>query len=244
MEKIIASFFWKVCQKYFTPLFVESSKSVVNFDVTKAAIYLNKLGSFQLDESEFRNVHSLQIEAEFLAVAACLHKYENTSLILELENCCMFSIEGGGALEMVLDYLKNLQSNKSIPGLWDDANKEKYAALSGVPYPTLWAYLDNERKAVAGFIYDERWHALLFCKSDEEHEAMHWIEKVGFVPVVFKKDIAEYLKNADLGGGFCLKSYLPRDLWDFLSKKKTKHLEIFSEKIPRKSYGKDKGDLL
>lgn len=242
MEKIIASVFWEECRDYlapliskvfqasigeiagtvsakngagfFSPFFVGQFMNAADFGVIDTAFCLNKLASFP------RAFLALSKE-EINDLATYLKEHDKTWQIIDLEDKCLYVSEKSEALETVLRYLRVLKSGEKIP---------------------LWAYLDHEKKAVACFVYDRGWQVRLFCKSEKECEALHWVEHLGFVPVVFTKDISEYLENVRLAGGFCLKEYLPREFGDLLSKKKMNRPENFSEKQLQRRH--DRGDFL
>lgn len=122
------------------------------------------------------------------------------------EDSCLFSTEGdaASALEIVLCHLDNLGH--------------------GMKVPAFWCFLDEEMKAVVHFVNKKGYYAELYCLADENSSALHLIEYKGkkyIVPVVFTAidDFERFWTVANALGGYCLRDYLPRVKFDFLSKK-------------------------
>lgn len=180
-------------------------------DVVGAAICLNSLTA---DDSP-RCIEALRKLLEVMK------KEDVSTEVFQMEDKCLFSAEQGEVLEIIINSLETLNCGKKLPALW--------------------IYLDDEKKAVAHFCFEKKWQASLFCRSSRDVSAIHLVENIGFIPVEFKKDISEYLEEAHRAGDFYLKGYLPRDIGDFLSKKKGKP-KTCSEKHIGSSH--DKGDFL
>lgn len=228
MENILTSVFYEDCKEYFAPFkFEQIEGRKADFEIVKIAQALS-------------TAPEASDKAALKDLAYALLDNNKSEQILALEDKCMFSSEQGEALKIVLHYLEVLNSGASIPGLWDDADKEKQACLSVLVYPSLWAYLDDEKKAVVCFTHYGKWQACLFCLNEKKLEALH-ICDTALVPVVFRKDISEYLNKAQLAGGFYLKEYLPRDIGDLLSKKASRSGNLSEPPSPGRH---DKGDLL
>lgn len=119
-----------------------------------------------------------------------------------LENECLFSTEAAYAIDIIYRYLTLLNNGKELKASW--------------------CFLDEEQKAVIHFVYLNGWHAEAFFLSDDVFSALHIIDdkdKIVCVPVVFAHDISEQIAKAKDEGGFELQTYLPRELYSFLSKK-------------------------
>ena len=125
------------------------------------------------------------------------------------EDACLFSTEGdaAGALDVIICHLEGLGRGQRVPSLW--------------------CFLDEERKAVVHFVNKHGYYAELYCRCNENSSALHFVtqDEQGYViPVVFvQEDLFEsFWSSADACGGYCLRDYLPRVKGDLLSKKKHK----------------------
>ena len=120
------------------------------------------------------------------------------------EDRCLFRTHGyhAEALDIVLRYLNTLNEMNKVPALW--------------------AYLDQEEKAVVHFVKRQGYYAELYCQSADECSVLHLLKRNGqkyFVPVVFSSMLPEeVISNTKSCGSYHLQDYLPREKFDCLSK--------------------------
>ena len=120
------------------------------------------------------------------------------------EDLCLFRTHGTHteALDVILRYLDTLNAGRGVPALW--------------------AYLDQEKKAVVHFIDRQGFYAELYCKTNDDFSVLHLLEHNGqklFVPVVFTPEFSsEIIENTKACGSYHLQDYLPREKFDCLSK--------------------------
>jgi hypothetical protein len=111
---------------------------------------------------------------------------------------------------------------------------------------TAWKYLDTEQNGVVHYAYNYRTAFYLeafFC-SEERGSYLHICEyngRIQFVPVLFTPEFNTFRLATDLHGAQTVRAYLPRDVFQFLSKKGCRPVE----QSPRdKLNPHDNGDLL
>ena len=146
-----------------------------------------------------------------------------------IEDACLFS--QAPALDIICRHLRALDSGKELP--------------------TLWCFLDEERKAVVHFIYREGWYAEAYFTCDTDFSVLHLLEgedEATFIPVVFSDDIARYVALAERGGSYLLQTYLPRESFQLLSKRggknKDKKKDALSSGRSSLVQQKDRDDML
>ena len=125
-----------------------------------------------------------------------------TSMATTAEDSCLFSAEHATAIEVMLRHLNKLSTGGKLQSLW--------------------AFLDDDKKAIIHFINKGGWYAEAFFCSPEEFSVVHLMtssrgEKF-FIPVAFVRDLSKLAAKVSLTGNFCLQDYLPRTKFDFLSK--------------------------
>lgn len=125
-----------------------------------------------------------------------------TSMATTAEDSCLFSAEHVTAIEVMLRHLNKLNTGGKLQSLW--------------------AFLDDDKKAIIHFINKGGWYVEAFFCSPEEFSVVHLMtssrgEKF-FIPVAFIKDLSKLAAKVSLTGNFCLQDYLPRTKFGFLSK--------------------------
>lgn len=120
------------------------------------------------------------------------------------EDSCLFSTSGdaASALNIVLTYLKALNTGGRIPALW--------------------CYLDDDKRAVVHFVNRKGYYAELYCLVPDFPSALHLIDddnRTFLVACVFTDQFStDLIKKVDEAGGCCLHDYLPREKFALLSK--------------------------
>lgn len=124
-----------------------------------------------------------------------------TKDVVQLENACLFKPEHFSALDIIVRYLKLLNTGGKI----------------GVT----WAYLDTEEKAIVHFVNRGGWYAEVFFDAKVPSSALHLIaigDEKHFLPVSFC-NITKLRSKLFLSGNLTLQDYFPREVGDFLSKR-------------------------
>jgi len=161
-----------------------------------------------------------------------------TSLACISEDACLFSCGPASAVEIILRYLRILNTGGKVDALW--------------------CFLDEDKRAVVHFINQGGWYAEAFFLCNEGFSVLHLLEGDGnmfFMPAVFAQNISEQVLMAEKAGGIVLQTYLPRELYDFLankSGKKKKKLNTSNQRHDTALFspqdkmlaGCDNGDLL
>ncbi len=123
------------------------------------------------------------------------------------EDSCLFAAHDVTALDIILRYLRILNSGGKIEALW--------------------AFLDRDKKAVIHFVNKGGWYVEAFFSCPEEFSAIHLLKNSRnenlFILVSMMPDLSKLVSRVSLRGNFCLQEYLPREQGDFLSKKGKKH---------------------
>jgi hypothetical protein len=109
-----------------------------------------------------------------------------------------------------------------------------------------WKYLDTDKKSVVHYAYNYLSATYLeaFFYAEEKSSYLHICENDGkdqIVPVLFTPEFDTFLMAADLNGSQTIRAYLPRERFQFLSKRSGLH-----EKHPLRDdvHAPDNGDLL
>ncbi len=150
-----------------------------------------------------------------------------TEIALVSEDCCLFSTEPGSALEVIAAHLNILNTGGRLPSLW--------------------FYLDCDEKAIVHFVNKSGWYAEAFFACNEDFSVMHLFDDGAascFMPVVFTTDLERYIERAAKDGKNCLRQYLPRELYSFLSNKSGKKKKAAPPAPKRNPFPHEKGDLL
>lgn len=151
-----------------------------------------------------------------------------TKLAVISEDSCLFSYETDypTALDIVFSGLRILNT--------------------GGVLPSLWCFLDCNKTAVVHFVNKSGWYAEVFFQCNEDFSVLHLVQD-GFdthvVPVIFTTDFAKLAELPLQQEEHCLRQYLPRDLYSFLSKKGGKKKAIAPQKS-KKTLPNDNFDLL
>ncbi len=151
-----------------------------------------------------------------------------TSVAVVSEDACLFSYEVDypTALDIVFSGLRILNT--------------------GGVLPSLWCFLDCDKKAVVHFVNKSGWYAEVFFLCNEDFSVLHLVHdgsNTHVVPVVFTTDLSTLSELSPQEEESCLRQYLPRDLYSFLSKKGGKKKNHISKSEP-KIIEQDNGDLL
>lgn len=159
-----------------------------------------------------------------------MNKNDHTHSVVLAEDKCLFAKDANGAtvVSVVLDVLHSLDLGGELPSLW--------------------CYLDDEKKAIVHFVEHHGYYAEIYCEAKQNSSAVHLIEtdqKKEFIPVIFTDDLTSYAKQADLRGSVCLRGYSPRETLDLLSNKSggRRRTQEKTEKQVCNSR-RDKGDCL
>lgn len=152
------------------------------------------------------------------------------------EDSCLFSTDGNAAsaLDIVLSYLKILNTGGRVPAFW--------------------CYLDEDKKAIVHFVNRQGFYAELYCLTNEDSSVIHLVDAengyCNIIPVIFAKEFPkEVVRITAVSGNNVLHEYLPRERFDLLSKGGKKHSGFhLPEKAgaihPRKISGADAWDSL
>ncbi len=152
-----------------------------------------------------------------------------TDEFLLTEDSCLLDASTATSIEIMLRYLRTLNTGGKIKSLW--------------------AYLDTEEKAVVHFINRKGWYAEAYFSCSDNMSVLHLLvspdgEK-SFIPVTFTSDLSRFTREVRLRGGFCLHDYLPRVKCNFLSKKGRKNESSASNKLENSGVERhDKWDSL
>lgn len=186
-ENVLKTLQWSECGELLTALAVKNFGHPKKGSVSDFADFIR---SFAADRKQM---------AAFLDKNANRRSFEDcSSIATALEDACLFSCEPASALEIISRHLKILNTGGKLPALW--------------------CFLDEECKAVVHFVNRKGWYAEAFFDCNEDFSVLHLLKnekETSFLPVVFTKNIANYVSPAQ---GF-LQTYLPRDAFQFLSKK-------------------------
>lgn len=154
-----------------------------------------------------------------------------TNIATISEDSCLFSYQYDTATDIILRALRTLNTGGRLPALW--------------------CFLDEEKRAVVHFVQRKGWYAEAFFACNEEFSVMHLIEAnngLTFMPVVFTKDITVQSALVRDAGNIILHSYLPRELYSFLSNKSGKKCEKHSSSLKKRMClsrnHTDDGDML
>lgn len=155
----------------------------------------------------------------FLEQNAIEESNEGSDDILRFEDLCIFkSMYKMPAIDIILFYLKKLNEGEKLSSDW-------------------W-YLDTEEKAVIHFTNNGFWYAEAFFECEEELSVIHTIEDENgsyVIPVLFCNHVSDIAKMARLADDSYLRTYTPRDIGDFLSKKACFKSCSVKKEVPMKS---------
>lgn len=155
-----------------------------------------------------------------------------TRTVVPDEDACLFSAPKNDAPVLLSILILYLQNSKTIT---DD-----------------WCYLDMEMKALAHFVKrnDGTWYCELYCLGAADASYLHVIND-GYwdflIPVCFMKDKEKFTLfcQSKVGKKSCvLRDYLPKDKFDFLSRRRQKATQPEQKGQSKKSYPVDRGDML
>jgi hypothetical protein len=161
-------------------------------------------------------------------------------------------------LKKLTDWLVKFAENPRFTNVSDKVCEMENATLFSKDTPawelilqapenlTAWKYLDTEQNGVVHYAYNYLTATYLeafFC-TKEESSYLHLCEhkgKMQIIPVLFTPEFESFRLAADINGARSIRAYLPREKFQFLSKKSGLHTEQ-SPKDTVHTY--DNGDLL
>jgi len=164
---------------------------------------------------------------------AKLKDVDVTNVATLTEDSCLFATNGDSAtaLQIVMQYLKTLNTGGKVPALW--------------------CFLDDDKKVIVHFVNRKGYYAEIYCLTNENASALHLLtvnEQKSLVPVIFTTAFDDdVLQHVNELGANCLHDYLPREKYDFLSKGGKRNAGIKSYRnsaFVQEHFGLDSGDSL